>query len=139
MKKNIYFLVFFCCFSFALTAQPVDMQQPPLQQRPNIAGLKMAFVNKQLALTNDEAQKFWPVYREYNKELRTARQDKKEDVLAFEENVLNVRKKYRTEFKKILITDDRVNKALTVDREFMNVIKKERRMRGGKRIPENGN
>lgn len=47
--------------------------------------------------------------------------------------MLNLRKKYRTEFKKILATDERVNKALTVDRDFMVVVKKElqqRRLRG---------
>ena len=90
-------------------------------------GLKIAFVTKQLALTTDEAQKFWPVYYNYMGELKKARQERKDDndVLSFEENVLNIRKKYSTDFKKVLDTDDRVNKVLTVDRDFNNMLKKE--------------
>ncbi|MDE3251796.1 MAG: hypothetical protein KGO92_03250, partial [Bacteroidota bacterium] len=91
----------------------------------NIIGLKMAFVTKQLALTNEEAQKFWPVYYSYTNEIRSVRKQQKDDVLSMEEDMLNVRKKYRTEFKKILTSDERVNKALTVDRDFMSVVRKE--------------
>lgn len=120
MKRmhTCFFAVFFSCTVFA---QQADTSAVPA----NIVGLKMAFVTKQLALTNEEAQKFWPVYYSYTAELRKSRQAKKEDVLAMEEDVLNVRKKYKTEFKKILTGDDRVNKALTVDRDFANVVKKE--------------
>jgi hypothetical protein len=122
MKKAIYYIVFTVCISFAAFAQQDDKAATPPS---NIMGLQMAFVTKRLALTNDEAQKFWPVYYSYKAELRKTRQGNKEDVLAMEENMLNVRKKYRTEFKKILNGDDRVNKALTVDRDFANVVKKE--------------
>lgn len=126
MKKTLYLI--FCSFSicFAALAQPPqDSSRIP----PNLQGLKVAFVTKQLSLTNDEAQKFWPVYYSYSSELRMARKGQKEDVLAMEENMLNIRKKYKTEFKKILITDDRVNKALTVDRDFINVVKNELQQR----------
>lgn len=122
MKKTLYLI--FCSFSicFAALAQPPqDSSRIP----PNLQGLKVAFVTKQLSLTTDEAQKFWPVYYSYSTELRQARKGSKDDVLAMEENMLNIRKKYKTEFKRILITDDRVNKALTVDRDFINVVKNE--------------
>lgn len=122
MKKKIYYFVFTVCISFAAVAQQDD-KAPATPS--SILGLQMAFVTKQLALTNEEAQKFWPVYYSYKAELRKSRQGSKEDVLAMEENMLNVRKKYRTEFKKVLNSDDRVNKALTVDRDFANVVKKE--------------
>lgn len=46
--------------------------------------------------------------------------------------MLNLRKKYRSEFKKILNTDDRVNKALTVDRDFMIAVRKELQQRKNK-------
>jgi hypothetical protein len=131
MRAILYiFLLMFCITGTAQTQQD-DTQTPP--PPANIIGLKMAFVTKQLALTNEEAQKFWPVYYSYSAELRRIRQNRKEDILATEEEMLNIRKKYRTEFKKILTTDERVNKALTVDRDFMAVVKKElqqRRLRG---------
>ncbi len=133
MKRVYYCLIFLMLTTDAVFAQQDEAVAPPPS---NIVGLKMAFVTKQLALTNEEAQKFWPVYYSYAADLRRLRQARrdKEDVLAMEEDMLNIRKKYRTEFKKILTADDRVNKALTVDRDFMNVVKKElqkRRSRGG--------
>lgn len=123
MKKVSYLIIVLLCISFFGFAQQNDA---PMAGR-NIQGLKIAFVTKQLALTTDEAQKFWPVYYNYMGELKKARQERKDDndVLSFEENVLNIRKKYSTDFKKVLGTDDRVNKVLTVDRDFNNVLKKE--------------
>lgn len=131
MRSIVYTFLLILCFAGTVRAQQDDAQTQPAPA--NIIGLKMAFVTKQLALTNEEAQKFWPVYYSYSAELRKIRQNRKEDVLATEEEMLNLRKKYRAEFKKILSTDERVNKALTVDRDFMVVVKKElqeRRLRG---------
>ena len=130
MKQIFNSLLLICCLVFTTQAQPADAPSATASQ--NIIGLKMAFVTKQLALTNEEAQKFWPVYYGYTAELRKLRQNKKEDVLAMEEDMLNLRKKYRSEFKKILNTDDRVNKALTVDRDFMIAVRKELQQRKNK-------
>ena len=121
MKKANYLIIAFSCIAFICYAQ---QDEGPKAGR-NIQGLKIAFVTKQLALTTDEAQKFWPVYYNYFAELKKARQERKADVLIFEESVLTIRKKYKPDFKKILGTDDRVNKALTVDHDFNNVLRKE--------------
>lgn len=123
MKQRIYTLIAVLLFSCTVVTAQQDDTTPAATA--NLMGLQMAFVTKQLALTNEEAQKFWPVYYNYKAELRKVRQAGKKDVLVVEENTLNVRKKYRTEFKKILNNDERVNKALTVDHDFMNVVKKE--------------
>ncbi len=130
MKRTSYFIAFLLFVSCAAFAQQDGPGAPPA----TILGLKMAFVTKQLALTNEEAQKFWPVYYSYSGELRKTRQGKKGDVLEMEESMLNVRKKYKTEFKKILSTDERVNKALTVDSYFKNAVRKEILQRQGAKM-----
>lgn len=130
MKTAHYFIGLLLLFSCTLFAQQPDAA-PPFSR---VIGLKMAFVTKQLALTNEEAQKFWPLYYNYSGELRKTKQVHKGDVLEMEESVLNVRKKYKTEFKKILSSDERVNKALTVDRDFMNVVRKEIQQRQGSKM-----
>lgn len=94
-------------------------------QPRRLENLKIAYITRQLSLTADEAQKFWPVYKNYTTELKKVRAVKKPDVLEQEEDLLGVRKKYREEFRKILISDARVNKALTAERDFNNVIRKE--------------
>jgi len=121
MKKALCLIMVLSCISFFGFAQRDSAMRPGR----NIEALKIAFITKQLVLTPEEAQKFWPVYYNYVGELKKARQERKEDVLIFEESVLNVRKKYRGDFKKILGTDERVNKVLFVERDFNNVLKKE--------------
>lgn len=128
MKKVHFLLVLLLCLSSFSFSQMDERQVRPRAAR-NIKALKTAFVARQLALTPEEAQKFWPVYYNYTTELKAARQGQHDDVIALEENVLNLRKKYRGELKKILVSDERVNKALTVDRDFMNVVRRELQQR----------
>ncbi len=126
MKTRILFTI---SFLLLLTAGSYVQAQPPGERmrppRENIEVLKVAYFTKHLSLTTEEAEKFWPMYNSYSAEVRKARQDNKEDILAFEEAVLNIRKRYRVDLKKILISDERVNKALVAEREFMNVVRKE--------------
>lgn len=91
----------------------------------NVQGLKIAYITKELNLTSDEAQKFWPVYYTYFDELKKARIETKDDVLVFEEKMLGIKKKYSIEFKKILGTDERANKVFLADRNFGAIIRKE--------------
>jgi hypothetical protein len=87
--------------------------------------IRIAFITKELNLSPEEAQKFWPVYNEYMEELRKARQSYRDDELSFEETVVAVRKKYKPEFKKMLKADDRVNKTFLAERKFREILKKE--------------
>jgi hypothetical protein len=136
MKKIILsFLVSF--FVVAVTmAQPPERPMGPRGKgsrpsRENIEALKVAFMTKHLNLTIDEAQKFWPAYNACFEELKKARQEKNEDILAFEEAALNIRKKYKNDFKKALGSDERVNKAMGADRAFMGMIREELENRKG--------
>ena len=132
MKKTV-FIVLLGMLSLTSFAQkqprpegPNQGQRPPRpEDRPNIMGLKIAFITRHLALTTDEAQKFWPVYYDYTDKVKSLRTESKDDELAFEEKLLAERKKFKVDMKKILGTDERANKALSVDREFNNALKKE--------------
>lgn len=126
MKKTIIFFIAVLVISFVAAQEP---QRKMMGQRQNIEVLKIAYFTKHLSLTTEEAEKFWPLYNSYTLEVKKARQDNKEDILAFEEEVLNIRKKYKSDLRKILITDERVNKALIAEREFMNVVRKELQQR----------
>lgn len=43
---------------------------PPPGERPNIEAIKVAYITKQLNLSAEEAQKFWPVHNAYMAELK---------------------------------------------------------------------
>ena len=132
MKKIAFalFLIVMCIGVYAQKQPRVDGpnqgQRPPKpQDGPNILGLKIAFISRYLNLSTDEAQKFWPVYYDYSDNVRTLRNESTTDEILFEEKLLNERKKFKVDMKKILGTDERANKALSVDKEFNNVLKKE--------------
>lgn len=94
--------------------------------------IHVAYITKELDLTPTEAQKFWPMYNAYRDELRKVRQENRADQIAFEESAVNIRKKYKLEFKKVLIDDQRVNKLFTADVNFRQILRKELQNRGNK-------
>lgn len=80
MKKILFTLaVFFIAFA----AQAQDEGMPPRRDldpkvQERIKAARVAFITERLALTAEEAEKFWPVYRELS-EKRLALRDQFED------------------------------------------------------------
>ncbi len=126
--KKLYITLMFLMASFFVKAQE---EQPPVseqKQQEKIEALKVAFITKELDLTPDEAQKFWPVYNQYSKELKSTIKDN-QDVIDREEKVVNLRKRYRDQFTKVL-GPDRMNKMFNAERDFRQLlIKSLRRQR----------
>jgi len=114
----------FIIFISLIATNVLEAQNPPNKQS-SIQTLKVAFITKDLYLTTEEAQKFWPVYNAYIEELKKIKNDTKTDVLTSEEKSLAVKKKYNVDFKRILASQDRANKVFLADRDFANFIKKE--------------
>jgi hypothetical protein len=128
MKKFILILLFSSA-SFAMA------QEDPADK---IQALKIAFISQKLQLTTDEAQKFWPVYNNYETDMRQALTNRKDNVLENDEKLLNVRKRFKPEFEKIL-GQPRVNKFFGAEREFRGVLMKQlKNNKGGERNPNRG-
>jgi len=119
------YLLIYCLIVFESVS--VFSQQTPIigNQFVKVQQLKIGYMTNELNLTAEEAQKFWPVYNAYSKESSQARKDNKEDIIVMDEMLLNIKKKYTGEFKKILGTDQRANKVFVSERNFGNVIRKE--------------
>lgn len=104
-------------------AQDDDMQQIPEDRMQEIKAQKTAFLTQRLDLSPEEAQKFWPVYNQFDKELEGVRNSMREDhkdvkkdtelteaeasaaiekELASRQKELDIRKKYVPEFKKAI-------------------------------------
>lgn len=97
-----------------------------------VQALKIAFITQKLELTTAEAQKFWPVYNDYDGEVKNLRRSNNGDVIERDEKLLNIRKKYKVQFEKI-IGAERTNKLYVVEGEFRNVLIKQLKNRGGNR------
>jgi hypothetical protein len=86
-----------------------------------IQALKIAFITQKLELNPQEAQSFWPVYNQYQKELSEFYANKSENVLENEEKLLNIRKKYKPSFEKVL-GPQKLNSFYNAERDFRNVL-----------------
>ena len=112
--------------SFLFFANYICIAQGDPQKKFNrIEALKIAYITRELNLTPDESQKFWPIYNSYFDEIKTARQANANDEIAFEEKVLSIRKKYRADFNKVLVNDQRTNKIFTIERNYQEMLRKE--------------
>ncbi|HEU5365370.1 MAG TPA: hypothetical protein VFU62_07555 [Hanamia sp.] len=115
MKKYLLILaIIFGSFSF------VSAQNG--QRAEKIQELKIAFITQKLQITSAEAEKFWPVYNSYENEIKQLRATKKDgDVLENEQKLLDIRKKYKPSFEKIL-GPQRANDLYNTERDFRNVL-----------------
>jgi hypothetical protein len=121
MKKLILCLVAAFMALPGLYAQEADAGK----KEEKIQSLEIAFISRKLNLNPEEAQKFWPVYNEYKKEVRQVAISQKSqpdrDMLDFEQKVLDIRKKYKNEFVGV-IGKPRMNEFFKAEREFRGVL-----------------
>jgi hypothetical protein len=97
------------------------------QNGERIQALKIAYLSKQLNLSPDEAERFWPVYNQYVEEIRKIRYDaegNKEDVIMTEGKILDVRRKYSVIFGKAL-PPDKVNLFFRSEKQFGASVQRE--------------
>lgn len=95
------------------------------QQGNRIEAYKIAFITNRLNLSTTEAQKFWPIYNRYTNEIKQVKlQNPDLGEIEMEEKVLNIRKKYKTEFTQA-ISEEKTNQFFKLDKEFNTIIRKE--------------
>lgn len=80
-----------------------------------VQALYVAYITQELKLTEDEAQKFWPVHAMYDNEIKALRAESPE--LERQQAALNIKKKYQDRFAKIL-GPARTNDFYVKDGEF---------------------
>ena len=107
MKHFLFYILLFAGFS--------AQAQPGGNREEKIEALYVAYMTRELNLTEEDAQKFWPVHRQYDNEVRTLRNDN--DEIERQQAILNIKKKYQDRFIKILGAD-RTNNFFIKDGEF---------------------
>jgi hypothetical protein len=115
-----------------MQAKAQDNDNPALKDK--IKAAEVAYLSQQLNLTPEEAQKFWPLYNNYTREVelliaerrRNRQTDKKDDNAArealdremnIEQKLLDVRKRYNQEFLKALPAR-KAGQVFKAEREF---------------------
>jgi hypothetical protein len=96
-----------------------------------LATVKRDYLNKQLNLTPTESKKFWPLYKQYQEQMRTIRKLRAQNSSAsptnpndainkdlyYETQLVETRKRYNDEFLKILPAE-KVNELYKSERDF---------------------
>jgi hypothetical protein len=102
------------------------------QKGEKIESLKVAFISEKLNLDATTAQKFWPVYNQYDDEMKNLIQQRRQqnkdersvdDILDQEQHALDIKKKYANQFSKIL-SAQQVNQLFVSEKEFRKMIMK---------------
>lgn len=101
------------------------------EQREKIEMFKIQFITKNLELTKSEAEEFWPVHEAHKKAMQEIIKTKMNDEILLQEAILASRKKYKADLLPVLKTEERVNKALRVERDFLYKMRHEVSRRRG--------
>ncbi len=76
-NKQFIRIIVFTFLAFLIIApsiaQPMMGKQKSEEHKERIQSMKIAFITERLSLTTGEAQEFWPVYNQYQKELNELR------------------------------------------------------------------
>jgi len=129
--KKFYLLLVLVSITTFVKAQDEAVNTKKKQQ--GIEALKVAFISRELDLTPDEAQKFWPVYNQYAKDLKNTI-GRGNDALDRDEKVLNLRKSYKDQFSNVL-GQQRMNKMYNAEGRFRDLLIKS--MRNQNQRPQN--
>lgn len=100
--KTIFTLVMALLFSSGLKAQ----EQPDPKTEQKIQAMEVGYISQKLNLTSEEAQKFWPIFNEYKKDInlviRNFKKNPDADMLDRDQKILDIRKRYRDRFTGVI-------------------------------------
>jgi len=134
--KKLYLILSFICSAALATAQDAPEADVSEKKQQDIQALKVAFITKELELTPDEAQKFWPVYNQYDKEMEEATKPNPNSIDR-DEKILNVKKKYQGQFTKVLGSQQRMNRLFNAQDKFRKLLIRALQQRQMKRAMKN--
>ncbi len=127
MKTLFTMLLITCIGHLQMVAQTPDGDK-----KQDVQKVIVAYVTQSLNLTQEEANQFFPVFKEYMKEHRNAVKANEKDEIAKAEGILVVQKKYKPKFTTILNSETRANKAFKMHAQLLNRLKtvRDRRQQG---------
>ncbi|GGH21372.1 hypothetical protein [Mucilaginibacter phyllosphaerae] len=151
--RYIFFLLVFAISDNDVFAQINNLRRPVpsvknrIVRNPKLQAARDKFIGQQLALTDEESRRFWPLYRQYQQELTAVKilkrlnnssstangMDQIDKELEYDNQMVVIRKRYRDEFLKVL-PPEKVSALYKSEVEFTNELIKqfsERSIRAG--------
>jgi hypothetical protein len=118
--------------------KPQQAKSPEQREarREKMESMKIAHITQKLNLDPKTAEVFWPVYHQYENEMRGVMQEARgmkqdgqlnaEQQLMEEQKALDIKKKYTTQFNKIL-RPEQVTNLFQAEKEFRQMLMKRAR------------
>ena len=72
---NVLLVMMMSLAGWAQDTEPVEQQQLDPKMQEKIRNLRIAYISDKLGLTPDQAERFWPIYREFAEKRKAARQE----------------------------------------------------------------
>jgi hypothetical protein len=140
--------------SFFLVLPATAQRSATRQDVQRVQAAKIGYLTKRMNLSDEQAQRFWPVYHRYEEELRAARRkafarlhDKRnppvqseadalrtiESRLDAQEDRLEVQRKYKSEFLRVL-SAEQLLALYDAEREFNRLVLQRVRQQRQKRV-----
>ena len=108
-----------------------------------VESIKIAFLSQQLHLDPKTAERFWPIYNQYDEEMHQVLRDSRkandqrsvEDILDQEQRAIDIKRRYSVLFLKV-ISNEQLSKLYQAEHEFNRMlIRRMNRMENKKRNP----
>ena len=115
MKKWLIILILSFSGLAAFTQQPDD--DDDVKGGGKVVERMREYISDRLGMTKAEAQRFTPVFVRYFREFRQTFKEFKTDRLIFKQKIIDLRIRYRTEFRQIM-DEQRANKVFLYEDEF---------------------
>jgi hypothetical protein len=134
MNKLFALYLFTGWLSLSCAAQGGGMQR---QNGGVLESAHIGYITRALNLTPAESQRFWPIYNLYITEIRQAHMAfrVRRDVLARDEAILNIKKKYFAQFANAL-SPERANAFFQAEQDFQSFVQKEAMQRRQMKIQQ---
>lgn len=106
------------------------------QRGEKIKTLKIGYLTTQLNLDAKTAEKFWPIYQQYQDELSSVIKEARKngndargmEILDNEQKALDIKKKYNAQFAKVL-SGEQLNQLYKAEKDFRQMIINQRQQR----------
>lgn len=144
--KQLFSFSFMLLFSSVLLAQQPKNAEQREARREKMESMKIAHIAQKLNLDPKTAEVFWPVYNQYENEMRsliqaTRAQRNDEDfnvdeMLEREQKALDIKKKYTGQFNRIL-KPEQVTGLFQAEKEFRQMLMRKAREQQGKQREPN--
>jgi len=125
--KSILTLIMVLGFILQANSQPLNREKGGAKSNDlrKIQAMEMAYITKELNLNPEEAQKFWPIFNQYRNEIKEIASNRSgTDRLDKQQKMLDLRKRYRGDFTKVL-AQERANKVFGAEEDFKSLVRRE--------------